>query len=69
MRRKEKVAPRLGYGFKLEMAKPPLFDRDPEKVVGFMTECKLYIRIRMRERLVKRCMYKEEWQMSRRKTY
>jgi len=34
------------------MAKPPLFDRDPEKVVGFIVVCKLYIRMRMREKTV-----------------
>jgi len=33
------------------MAKPPLFDGDAEKVVGFVT-CKLYLRIKMREEIV-----------------
>ena len=35
------------------MAKPLLFDGDLEKVAGFVTACKLYIRIKMRKKSVK----------------
>jgi len=31
-----------------EAAKPPLFDREREKVVGFINACRLYISIRMK---------------------
>jgi len=35
------------------MAKLPLFSGEAEQVVGFITACKLYIRMRLREELVK----------------
>ena len=35
-------------------AKPPLFDGDLEKMVDFITTCKLYIRMKMREKTVKK---------------
>ena len=41
------------YGFQPKIAKLPLFDRDPGKVVGFVTAYKLYIRMRMRKKIVK----------------
>ena len=52
MGREEKMAPELIYGFQPEMAKPLLFDEDLERVVEFVTVCKLYIRMGMREEIV-----------------
>jgi len=38
--------------FQLEIAETPLFDGDAENVVGFVTTCKLYLRIKRREGIV-----------------
>jgi len=35
-------------GLNVEMAKPPVFSKKASKVGGFITVCKLYLRIRMR---------------------
>jgi len=35
-----------------EVAKPQLFDRIVEKILGFVMACKLFIRIKMREKVV-----------------
>ena len=35
-----------------EVAKPQIFDGMSSRVTGFITACKLYIRIKMREELV-----------------
>lgn len=53
----EKIASKPRYRFQSEVAKLSLFDRDPEKIMGFVIACKLYIRIRMREKLVEELVY------------
>ena len=53
----KKAAPRPRHEFQSEMAKPPLFDGNPGKVVGFIIVYKLYIRIRMRKKLVEEQVY------------
>jgi len=49
----EGVAREVGRKREAEIAKPPIFDRTLSKIVGFITACKLYMRIRMREESVK----------------
>ena len=36
----------------IDIAKPQIFDKIPSKMAEFITACKLYIRIRMREKTV-----------------
>jgi len=52
MGREEKMALEHIHGFQLEMAKLLLFDEDLERVVEFVTVCKLYIRMGMRKKIV-----------------
>ena len=47
------IAPRkVRRGGGGEVAKPQIFDRITARVAGFITACKLYIRMRMREKTV-----------------
>ena len=47
------IAPReMGRGGGAEVAKPQIFDGIIARVAGFITACKLYIRMRMREETV-----------------
>ena len=39
-------------GSNIEMAKPPVFDREVIRVGGFITACGLYLGMRMREATV-----------------
>ena len=49
----EKAAPReVGRSGEVEVVKPPIFDVVPSKIAGFITACKLYMRMRMREESV-----------------
>ena len=45
----EAVPRKVGRGEGVEVAKPQIFDGIPLKVAGFITACKLYIRMRLRE--------------------
>jgi len=48
----ERVAREVGRGEGAEIAKPQIFDGISSKVAGFITACKLYIRMRLKEKLV-----------------
>ena len=50
---REKVARERGRRGGIEVAKPQIFDGMSLKVAEFIIVCKLYIRMRMREELVK----------------
>ena len=52
MGRGEAILREVGRGGGAEVAKPQIFDGTTSKVVGFISACKLYIRIRLREELV-----------------
>ena len=49
----EGVAREVERREEVEVAKPPIFDGMSSKIAGFITACKLYMRMRMREKLVK----------------
>ena len=52
MGRGEAILREVGRGGGAEVAKPQIFDGTTSKVVGFISACKLYIRMRLREELV-----------------
>lgn len=54
MEKKVEVTLKPRHKFQLEMAKLLLFDRDPGNIAGFVIVYKLYIRIRIREKIVKK---------------
>ena len=62
---REKITiPRPNIRFNSKIAKLPTFDEDTNKVTGFVTVYKLYIRIRIKKILVKKqCqyIYTESW--------
>jgi len=49
----EIVAPRSNTKSNIEVAKPQVFDRTAGKVLEFLTVCKLFIGMRMRDDSVK----------------
>ena len=42
------VTSQLNTGSNIEVAKPQIFDGTTEKISGFITVCKLFIKIRIR---------------------
>jgi len=48
----EGVAREVGRRGEAEVAKPPIFDGTSSKIAGFITACKLYMRMRMKEESV-----------------
>jgi len=48
----EAIPREVGRGGGAEVAKPQIFDGMTSKVVGFISACKLYIRIKLRKELV-----------------
>ena len=51
--RGEGVAKEVGREGEAEAAKPQIFDGTSSKVAGFITACKLYIKMRIREKSMK----------------
>ena len=46
---REAIPRKVGKGEGVEVAKPQIFDGMTSKIAGFISACKLYIRMRMRE--------------------
>jgi len=46
---REAMPREVGRGGEVEVAKPQIFDGMSSKVAGFITACKLYIKMRLRE--------------------
>ena len=47
------IFPKPNIGSNIEVAKPQVFNGSLEKMLSFLTACKLYIRIKMRGEAVK----------------
>jgi len=50
----ETIISQLNTESNIEVTKPQIFNGEVSKVLGFLTVCRLYIRIRMRDVLVKK---------------
>ena len=48
----ERGAAEVNRGYKMEVAKPAIFSGEAGKVGGFITACRLYLRMKMREATV-----------------
>ena len=48
----EKGTAEVSRGYQIEVAKPAIFSGEAEKVEGFVTACRLYLRMKMREVMV-----------------
>jgi len=48
----EQAAPEVNRGYQMEVAKQAIFSGEAEKVGGFITACRLYLRMKIREATV-----------------
>jgi len=53
-REEEVVTPRSNIGSNINIAKPPTFNKDISKVLGFFIIYRLYIRMKIRNALVEK---------------
>ena len=49
----ERTREESNIGSNIKMAKPPMFNRDISRIGGFITACRLYLRMKMKEVTVK----------------
>ena len=45
----ERAREKSNIGSNIKMAKPPMFNRDISRIGGFITVCRLYLRMKMKE--------------------
>jgi len=49
---REEMTEEPNIGSNIKVAKPPVFNREAGKVGGFITTCRLYLRMKMRRTIV-----------------